>query len=949
MAAHRESATRYSDLFDIVQPTGGWTAIVGIKGARVRQTFANTREDVEDLIHTYLEECRDVYFGVAKYSTDENRTKQNVQALKSLWVDIDCGPSKTELSADGVPKGYIDQSTALKALQGFCRSAGLPKPLLVNSGRGVHAYWPLDTEVTREEWEPLAKALRDKCMSSGLYVDPAVFEAARILRVPGTLNFKDSPPAEVTILLQAKPTPVSEIRRILGVSEAFKPLRSRGLSPLAQSLISNITSLFSKIMRKSAKGKGCQQLLQSYMDRATLSEPRWFDALSIAKFCEDKESAIHKISSGHPDYDPVTTERKLKHIVGPHTCEVFEQNNPGGCTGCPWAGKIKSPISLGKELLSVDEEVEVETEEDDAPTSVTVPKYPEPFFRGKYGGIYYNPPDDEADPVFVYENDLYVVKRMHDIVLGDVTVMKVHMPKDGVKEFVVPNIYITEPRELRKALAAQGVLCGLDNFKYLTMFIMLSVRELQKVKRAEKMRSQFGWAEKDNKFILGDREISKDGVYHSPPSQVTSSVSKFLQPVGSFEKWREVFDLYNQPGLEPHAFAALTAFGAPLLKFFGQNGAIINVIHPRSGTGKTTILHMCNSVYGHPEKLCAMWDDTLNAKIMRLGVMNNLPFTVDEITNMTPADFSTLIYNMSQGRGKDRVKASANEMRANLTSWQTVSLCSSNAAFYEKMASLKHNADGEMMRLMEYYIEPSDIISPAKAKDMFDHQLKTNYGHAGEMYIKHLLNNYDEVVNGVLGVQAKIDSELKLTSRERFWSALAAANISGGILAKQAGVINWDMKRIYKWVTLEIQKMRGEIRTPVSDDAVAILGDYINRHISNILAVDDEVDNRSMMPKMPIMEPRGELLIRYEPDTKKLFLAAGAFRRDCVKYQINYRDTINQLKDKGIFLESVTKRLTKGMKVAAPGVHSLVFTADHSDFIDMGSVIGDAPEQTSVG
>ena len=70
-------------------------------------------------------------------------------------------------------------------------------------------------------------------------------------------------------------------------------------------------------------------------------------------------------------------------------------------------------------------------------------------------------------------------------------------------------------------------------------------------------------------------EITKDGVFYSPPSTVTEDVVDKVLVMGDFEKWKEVFNLYAKPGLEPHAFAALTAFGSPLLKFTGLEGAII--------------------------------------------------------------------------------------------------------------------------------------------------------------------------------------------------------------------------------------------------------------------------------------------------------------------------------------------------------------------------------------
>ena len=933
------------DLLSAVQPVDGWFAICGLKNG-MRQELVATREEADQVIANYLAQERDVYFGVAKYKTATGRSKENVASLRAFWLDLDCGAAKAEINKKtGKPNGYIDQQTALLDLQRFCKITKLPKPIIVNSGRGIHVYWPLTEDISREEWELVAFRLHALCLEHDLYADAAVFEVARILRVPGTLNFKDSPPTPVSVITTGRPVSLAAFKVTLGITVSATPAApKRELTELGKLMQENMVSSFKKIMIRSAKGNGCAQIFDCYENQDIISEPRWFNALSVAKFCVDADTAIHKMSAKHPDYDPATTVTKIQHIVGPHTCDVFERNNPSGCDSCPFKGKIKSPIVLGREILEASGEANIVSspaaEEGDEDETYTIPKYPEPYFRGANGGIYVKPPkgDEETEPMLVYPHDLYVVKRMRDPVLGDVIILRVHMPQDGTKEFMVSNAKIAEKGELRKTLAAEGIIGGDKMFSLIASYLYTSISELQYKKRAEKMRLQFGWTDNDSKFIIGDREVGRDGVFHSPPSSITSNIAASMVPAGSFEKWKEVFDLYGREGLEPHAFAALSAFGAPLLKFMGQKGAIINVVHNSSGTGKTTILHMINSVYGSPDRLCAVKEDTLNAKIMRLGVMNNLPFTIDEMTNTTPQDFSTLTYNMSQGRGKDRVKASSNELRENLTSWGTISVCSSNASFYEKLTSLKNSPDGEMMRLLEYKIDYTTAIDQVLAKQMFDHQLMENYGWAGERYAQWLVNNLEEAKRTCLEIQAKIDRELKLTQRERFWSALLASNITGGIIARKLGIIDWDIKRIFAWATGMLNEIRMEAAPPVTDVS-SIIGDYINRHMQNILVVNDKVDLRSQMPSLPQLEPKGELLIRFEPDTKRMFLSAKAFKDDCVKYQTNYRDTLKRLGDSGIYMGTAVKRLSKGMKVASPAVYCLQLDCSTKDFISVDEFV----------
>lgn len=934
------------DLLSAVQPSDGWFCILGIKkGKGVQQSFAQTRAEADELVQKLVHNETDAYFAVAKFETDENRQKSNVKSLKSFWLDIDCGETKGAINPDtGRPDGYVDQVTAMTALKAFCKHIGLPKPVIVNSGRGIHVYWPLTEEVSREQWEPVAYKLRELCLLHNLYVDPAVFEVARVLRVPGTFNFKDDPPKPVYVLAEASPVDYGTLAQILNVdlTPQTEKAPKREMTALGQQFIDATVTKFDTIIARSRAGNGCQQIMDSYDNRGTLSEPRWFNVLSVAKFCADADGAIQTVSEGHPDYDPHATAHKIRHILGPHTCDEFEKSNPGGCEGCPYQNKIKSPIVIGREVEQATEEDNLVVHVDS--TGVTeryhIPEYPPPFFRGKNGGIWFTPAEEEKQPELIYEHDLYVLKRMKDPLEGDVVIMKLHTPHDGILEFVVPNTKLIDPSEIKKILARHGVLCATKaKFERLVTFVTGSVRELQSKQKAEMMRLQFGWADNDSKFIVGDREITALGTFHSPAAPSTETFVELMQKEGTLEKWKEVFDLYGKQGLEPHAFAALSAFGSPLLKFAGQTGALINVIHPNSGTGKTTILHMQNSVWGHPAKLAGMWDDTNNAKFVRLGIMNNLPVSLDEITNMDARDLSHLAYGISQGKAKERMKGAVNELRKNLATWCTIVTASSNSSLYETLGAIKNTPDGEMMRVLEYKIGYSDAIDQSTAKYMFDHQLKENYGHAGDIYAEYLVKNLESVKHELLGLQKKIDHEFKTTQKERFWSATIAANIMGGLIAKHLGLLNWDMKRIYYWCGGLLQDLREEVKAP-ADNSVAVLGDYINRKIQNILVVNDEADSRrSNMPLLPLMEPRGDLLIRYEPDTKRMYFAAKPFKADCVSHQINYKHTMKDLEQRGIFIEAVTKRLSKGMKVASPGVHSLVFDCSNAGFLDIDAML----------
>jgi len=202
------------DLLDTVLPTEGRYCVIGI-GRFPDQRFADTREEAEEIIQEFVRDKVDAYFGCAKFGEADDRTHDNAKYFRSVWIDIDCGPTKGVPNAKGIIEGYLDQYIGLAEFKKFCKAVGLPQPILVNSGNGIHAYWLLEETLSRKEWEPLAKRLKQLCKEHGLIVDERVFEASRVLRPMNSFNFKDpSNPKPVEIWNENwKKSPTSYLRR----------------------------------------------------------------------------------------------------------------------------------------------------------------------------------------------------------------------------------------------------------------------------------------------------------------------------------------------------------------------------------------------------------------------------------------------------------------------------------------------------------------------------------------------------------------------------------------------------------------------------------------------------------------------------------------------------------------------------------------------------------------
>jgi hypothetical protein len=250
-----------------------------------------------------------------------------------------------------------------------------------------------------------------------------------------------------------------------------------------------------------------------------------------------------------------------------------------------------------------------------------------------------------------------------------------------------------------------------------------------------------------------------------------------------------------------------------------------------------------------------------------------------------------------------------------------IMLSTSNASLYDKLLQLKAFPDGESMRIIEYKIERAGNQDKTEADKLFG-KLAENYGHAGIPYMQWIVANKDKALSLRERIQQKLDKALGYTGRERFWSATVACNLAGGSIARDLGLIDYDFERIYQWALNEFSRMQSSMNIK-SRDAISTLGEFINDHMANILIINDNSTLRTGLPEAAIREPRGDLMVRIEPDTNRMYISARGMRDFCTRQQLTYKDVIKELGDAGIYLQNVKKRLSKGTHIIATAVDSL--------------------------
>jgi len=120
----------------------------------------------------------EVYTSMNSFRTSKSRQIENIKHLNSLYSDIDC--YKLGLTPEQV----------IFALKMDYYDRIIPCPtFIIKSGRGLYLLWKLDGDYDRQylpEWKRAQEYLYDKLSVFG--ADRAAMDAARILRVPGSIH-----------------------------------------------------------------------------------------------------------------------------------------------------------------------------------------------------------------------------------------------------------------------------------------------------------------------------------------------------------------------------------------------------------------------------------------------------------------------------------------------------------------------------------------------------------------------------------------------------------------------------------------------------------------------------------------------------------------------------------------------------------------------------------------
>ena len=902
----------------------------------------NFVEHLEDLPASIVKwgDKKNIYFALSTFENSGKRTAENSRFIRSLFIDMD---------------GYESKKAAAMSLSEFMVKTGLDllgTPYIVDSGGGLHCYWPFTKDIPVTEWKPVAENFKRLCRQENMSIDMTVTaDSARVLRFPGTFNNKEkyAAPRPVRILAEGDTFDFEDLANHIESQLRSLPMLPRQQNALALpgqrpdaphtpttvKLFENSITLFKNIYKKTKEGVGCEQL-RHYAENASDDgmEPLWRGWLSIAQKCNDGEKAAIWLSDLHP-YPHERMHQKLAEIKGPYPCVKFDSENPGICDGCQHRGKVTNPLALGRETAVVTAEttIELPAAEGQDTKTVTRPEAPKGYAYGVRGGVFMEKEDTDATgnvtkrQIMLLPYDLFPVD-----ILNHNGEHLVHMM--AVRDYKVQPISFAQKAvvskdETVKALAQQNVMSsfGSGNDKNLYDYVRSCVEKMSSEKKPIEVPDYCGWQPNDT-YVWGGKIYSPNKEAIEVPMPGLENITMNSKAVGTLDNWRRFIDLLVRRKLWDHLAIVLVGAGSPLMRFTGLHGLTFHCASTDSGTGKSLALEGAASIWGHPVHYRTGAGTSAVAMQQRLGLLHSNPLITDEITSRNREGFEwfpAFLLSMTEGRGKERMESGANKERLNLSTWSAMSIMSSNTHVVDNLTGArKHASEGELRRVIEYLMDDklewdADEIEIIKS-------LRDNYAIAGDILVQYMVDNIQSVETLVKQTVRQMYTEYKAPNDERFWMAGVGCSIAAGILMnnEHAKIAEFPLVEVIESFRKRINHQRGCIKGSYRT-AEDVLNAFVQEYQGKFVVVKygaqagplAHLGDGSMVDRNTT---RAEVMGRVEHGVTighvDFFIEERLLKSFCSNMSFGYANLVRQLKE--IFTVSYVQKKDMMSKTSAP-------------------------------
>ena len=340
--------------------------------------------------------------------------------------------------------------------------------------------------------------------------------------------------------------------------------------------------------------------------------------------------------------------------------------------------------------------------------------------------------------------------------------------------------------------------------------------------------SRSGW--QHGAYVLPNAEVvgnPADPVFFNGRSASANA----YRTSGTVAEWRENVGTLAQ-GNVCMMLGVACSLAAPLLDLVEADSFGVHLFG-NSGTGKTTIGMVANSVWGHPEDLKLSWYSTALGLANEAAAHNDGLMSLDEIGQSTkPKDVATSAYALFNGVGK--IQGAKDGGNREAMRWRVLALSTGE----KDLETFLHEAGekvhaGHLVRLLNVPIQPITNIhglSDSRAHaDAIQQAAKRYYGAVGREWVNYLANHKDDVIHTIKITTAAWQARLPENASDQVrrvasrFAILEAALVCGSHLTGWTPDESKDaVQRCFnEWV--ELFGMENRERKTIIDQAVAFL------------------------------------------------------------------------------------------------------------------------------
>ena len=731
-----------------------------------------------------------VFFGVGLRSkvlqNGLRGSEKDISCITTLYADVDIRGSAH--AQEDLPE-TIDEAVS------FLNDLKIKPSIIVMSGNGIHSYWLLNTpfKINNAEdknhiiavFRGFGKYINLEAKKRGWKLDN-VYDLARILRVPGSINHKLANDVKCEVI-------ESNLQRYK-LEKFSQDVHYKDIGPT----ISKNTSGVEKVI------ESCEFIRYCVENSAALPEPLWHAMITSLAPLEGSSKMIHEFSNNYPKYSFDETERKIQRAISenkPHTCDYIRENLNFDCGKnchvkapivyglpsleerfkklvlnekinidevlseqnmklCAWAkfkrpseyAKLKTKLKGKVNLRDFERAVRVAnfTSQQDSEdkqksrilkldgvetSSALIPQGWEVSMKYGIQKILKNNNSNELNPVC--SCPLIISRRFENIDDGTQKVEIKFLNHNHWKSVIAPRSHIFNRTSIIK-YADSGLPVSSGNaseiVKYLSDYESTNDRCIPFIKSI----SRIGWI--GCEFF--PYKIRDEIVFENEYKEASNLINSTCE-CGSFDVWiKNAALLKNNPF---GRFILAASFSSPILEILNHRVFFVHIWHD-SKSGKTAAIKMAISVWGNPNKLMGSFNATSVGLERMAGILNHIPFAIDElqVLNNKRLSVENIIYSLGNGFG--RLRGAKEGGVQETASWRNNILTSG-----EQPMSKESSNDGVLTRVLELYGKPVESVDTA-------HQLhlvsENNYGFAGKVFLEYLIDK-------VLKVKGKINRDFE--------------------------------------------------------------------------------------------------------------------------------------------------------------------------------------------